>query len=149
MSIQRTHSTFASHFGRILARSRVVAITCIDILYGSDIHTPTHLIRRRSTGLQAGSNEQLHSQSQQRPNPWLFVGLGNLRERQGNYQKAAELYKRAIEEGERDGISYNNLAWLTALKRRQGSKKLSTTPTTPLLSSRIRPIFSTREALST
>ena len=65
------------------------------------------------------------AKNQQRPNPWLFVGLGNLRERQGDYQKARELYLLAINEGEHEGISLNNLAWLTALKDRNFKEALN------------------------
>jgi tetratricopeptide (TPR) repeat protein len=46
----------------------------------------------------------------------LPLGLGNIRELQGLYPEAEELYKQAITNGDRGGISYNNLAWLMALK---------------------------------
>ena len=42
--------------------------------------------------------------------------LGNLKENQGNYAEAEGLYRRAIEQGDEEGISCNNLAWLLALK---------------------------------
>jgi cellulose synthase operon protein C len=45
----------------------------------------------------------------------LMVALGNLQERQERYQDAEALYRRAIEQGDRDGVSHNNLAWLLAL----------------------------------
>jgi len=45
----------------------------------------------------------------------LMVSLGNLQERQGLYQEAEALYRRAIEQGDRNGVSHNNLAWLLAL----------------------------------
>ena len=46
----------------------------------------------------------------------LMVALGNLLERQGLYQEAEALYRRAIEQGDRNGVSHNNLAWLLALR---------------------------------
>jgi tetratricopeptide (TPR) repeat protein len=46
----------------------------------------------------------------------LPLGLGNLREQQGLYPEAEELYKQAITNGDREGISHNNLAWLMTLK---------------------------------
>jgi tetratricopeptide (TPR) repeat protein len=42
--------------------------------------------------------------------------LGSLREKQTDYSQAMELYLLADKEGERDGISLNNVAWITALK---------------------------------
>jgi tetratricopeptide (TPR) repeat protein len=44
----------------------------------------------------------------------LLIGLANLKERQGNYQKAQELYRSAIGQNDRDGVASNNLAWLMA-----------------------------------
>jgi predicted Zn-dependent protease len=46
----------------------------------------------------------------------LSMELGNIREQQGLYPEAQELYKRAIANGDRAGIAHNNLAWLTVLK---------------------------------
>jgi len=46
----------------------------------------------------------------------LMVALGNVEERHGLYPQAEALYRRAILQGDRDGISHNNLAWLLALK---------------------------------
>lgn len=55
----------------------------------------------------------------------LLVGLGNLRERQGRYQEAEDLYGRAIKLGDKAGISLNNLAWLTSLKGGKGKDALN------------------------
>jgi tetratricopeptide (TPR) repeat protein len=65
----------------------------------------------------AGWFEQAIAQaeSQKRPNPWLLTALGNLRERQGRFLEATKLYHRAVQEDNRDGVSLNNLAWLSAL----------------------------------
>ena len=59
---------------------QVVAITCIDILFGSDTHphTPDPSQIKRVAGW---FKRVLAQPSQQRPNPFLFVGLGNLYER--------------------------------------------------------------------
>jgi cellulose synthase operon protein C len=54
----------------------------------------------------------------------LMVGLANLHERQGRYQDAEALYRRAIAQGDRDGVSHNNLAWLMALKVGGDAKEL-------------------------
>jgi cellulose synthase operon protein C len=45
----------------------------------------------------------------------IMAALGNLLERQGLYQEAEGLYRRAIAQGDRNGVSHNNLAWLLAL----------------------------------
>jgi len=50
----------------------------------------------------------------------LLLGLANLREQQGRYPDAEKLYKRAIDNGDRGGISHNNLAWLMAFEDRNG-----------------------------
>ena len=53
----------------------------------------------------------------QKPESTTLMGsLANLQERQGLYPQAEELYRRAIEHGDRNGNSYNNLAWLMALR---------------------------------
>ena len=54
----------------------------------------------------------------------LLVGLGNLRERQGLYPEAQALYSRAIQLGDKAGISLNNYAWLMALKDGKGKDAL-------------------------
>ena len=46
-----------------------------------------------------------------------MLGLGNLRDRQGKFPEAEELYHRDIDQGEGDKmVSLNNLAWLIALR---------------------------------
>ncbi len=56
--------------------------------------------------------------------PTLLVGLGNLYERKGKYDEAQKYYQQAVELGEKTGISYNNLAWLMALKDGKGKDAL-------------------------
>jgi tetratricopeptide (TPR) repeat protein len=94
----------------------VLGITCINILFGSNDHPrtpePAQIDR-----VVAWFDQAIAAQvrSQQRPNTWLFIGLGNLREKQGSYSEAKRLYLLAAD-GDHNGISYNNLAWLAALK---------------------------------
>jgi tetratricopeptide (TPR) repeat protein len=54
----------------------------------------------------------------------LIMALGNVRERQGHYKDAEDLYREVIKQGDRRGVSYNNLAWLVALSDRKGSEAL-------------------------
>ncbi len=56
--------------------------------------------------------------------PALLLELGNLREQQQRYPEAEDLYKRAIANGDRGGVSHNNLAWLMVLKDRNGTAAL-------------------------
>ena len=55
----------------------------------------------------------------------LLVGLGNIRERQERYPDAEDLYKCAIANGDREGTSYNNLAWLMTLKDGKANEALA------------------------
>jgi cellulose synthase operon protein C len=94
----------------------VLGITCINILFGSNDHPRTPepaQINRVVAWFDQAISVQVRNQ--QRPNTWLFIGLGNLREKQGNYSEAKRLYLLAAD-GDHNGISYNNLAWLAALK---------------------------------
>ena len=93
----------------------VLGVTCINILFGSNDHprTPEPAQINRVVGWFDQAIAQ--APNQQRPNTWLFIGLGNLREKQGRYSEAQKLYLLAAE-GDPNGISYNNLAWLAALK---------------------------------
>jgi tetratricopeptide (TPR) repeat protein len=54
----------------------------------------------------------------------LLSALGSLRERQGRYPDAEALYRRAVAAADRDWVSLNNLAWLTALKDNKGREAL-------------------------
>jgi tetratricopeptide (TPR) repeat protein len=55
----------------------------------------------------------------------LLVGQANLYERLGDYSKAEALYRRIIDQNDRDGIAANNLAWLIALKDGKSRDALS------------------------
>jgi cellulose synthase operon protein C len=94
--------------------AEVVAVSCIIILFGSENapRTPESAQIERV----AGWLDQAITQApgQQRSSSKLFAGLGNLRERQGRYPDAKKLYLLAAA-NDREGISYNNLAWLAAL----------------------------------
>jgi tetratricopeptide (TPR) repeat protein len=100
----------------------VLAATCIEVLYADEKLAPAHLDRVSGWVEQALAKPAALTP---RSKHLLLVGLGNIRERQGNYQKAEELYESAIREGDRDGTSRNNLAWLMTLKdgREKGKGK--------------------------
>jgi tetratricopeptide (TPR) repeat protein len=92
-----------------------VAIACVNILFGSNDHPrapePAHIDQV------AGWFDQAIAQAKtkQRSIPGLLLAFGNLREKQGNYSEAKKWYLQATE-SDSSGISFNNLAWLTALK---------------------------------
>jgi predicted Zn-dependent protease len=54
----------------------------------------------------------------------LLVSLANLNEALQDYQKAENLYRRAIQQNDREGVACNNLAWLMALRRVKLSEAL-------------------------
>jgi len=94
---------------------QVVAVACVAILFGSNDRPRTP--EPAQINQVAGWFDQAVAQAktQQRPIPGLFLAFGNLREKQGNYSEAKKWYLQATE-GDPSGISFNNLAWLTALK---------------------------------
>jgi tetratricopeptide (TPR) repeat protein len=55
----------------------------------------------------------------------LLVGQANLYEQLGKYPEAEELYRKIINQNDRDGIASNNLAWLIALKDGRSPEALS------------------------
>jgi predicted Zn-dependent protease len=93
----------------------VLGVACINILFGSGDHprTPEPAQINRVVGW--FDRAIALAPDQQRPNTWLFIGLGNLHEKQGRYSEAQKLYLVAAE-GDPNGIAYNNLAWLTSQK---------------------------------
>ena len=95
----------------------LVGATCINILYGSEGKTRTV----ESADVDQVSNwfEQaiVRVQNQSVTRQRLIAGLGNLREKQGRISEAEILYHRAIQEGDGDGVSLNNLAWLLAVHK--------------------------------
>jgi tetratricopeptide (TPR) repeat protein len=86
---------------------------CIDILFGSDGKRKP---KAADTDRVATWIEQALKSNPQRSNHQLLAGLGNLREKQGQFPQAEQLYQRDIQEGDRDGLSLNNLAWLLAVR---------------------------------
>ena len=101
----------------------LLAATCIEVLYADDSLDPAHLNRVSSWIEQALAKPAMLNPKSKH---LLLVGLGNIRERQGNYPQAEALYENAIKEGDRDGTSRNNLAWLITLKdgKRKGRAAL-------------------------
>ena len=87
----------------------LVAVTCIDILFGSDTHprTPDPAQVKRVAGWFEQAMAQHRTSSG--PTPLLLVGLGNLREQQEDYSEGKELYLRAIKENARNGISLSTI----------------------------------------
>ena len=137
-------STFVSHSGKAIVKLHQCVSTCVNILFGSEsnTHTPDPAQIDRVAGWFEQAKDRAKSQG--RPNPWLLNGLGNLREQQGRISDAEELYRLAIQEDDRDGISLNNLAWLAAFskdEREQRGPRLR--QSRDLLLNRISPTFST------
>ena len=93
----------------------LLGVTCINVLFGSNNHPriPEPAQINRVVGWFDQAIEKVRKQ--QRPGTWLFIGLGNLREKQGRYADAQKLYLFAAED-DRNGIAYNNLAWLATMK---------------------------------
>jgi tetratricopeptide (TPR) repeat protein len=93
----------------------LLGVACINILFGSGDHprTPEPAQINRVVGW--FDRAIALAPHQQRPNSWLFIGLGNLHEKQGRYSEAQKLYLVAAE-GDPNGIAYNNLAWLASQK---------------------------------
>jgi tetratricopeptide (TPR) repeat protein len=123
------YAAFLGHQDRITAGLKIceplwssrevdmVGATCIDILFGPGGNgrapDPTDINRVASWFEQAIAR----AKNQQLPSQRLLAGLGNLRERQGRISNAEELYHLAIQEGDSDGVSLNNLAWLLAVRK--------------------------------
>jgi tetratricopeptide (TPR) repeat protein len=101
-----------------------VAARCIEVVSASNKDDPSQVDRvagwldKALSALAAAPAQNLKAVR------FLTVALGNLRERQRRYQDAETLYRRAIEKGDPDAISYNNLAWLLALNDRKGEAAL-------------------------
>jgi tetratricopeptide (TPR) repeat protein len=97
-----------------LGDTNLVGDTCVRILFGSGERDRAADLARIDRV--AGWFVQAIAQSrEQQPDWWLCLALGNLREKQGRYAEAEKLYLQAAQTGDRNGISYNNLAMLKAL----------------------------------
>jgi tetratricopeptide (TPR) repeat protein len=93
----------------------VLAVVCLEVvLRPSNDPEPADLQRVISWLTQA--------LNQARPSTTLMVFLANLQDRHGDYQEAEKLYRRALERGDPNWMSLNNLAWLLALQD-GGNKK--------------------------
>ena len=114
--------------GRILVMSRAAAAACIEVITSSNDPSDPHAGRQghRLVGASDQTKKRLRI---------LLVGLGNCRERQERYDEAKTLYESVIKQGTRNAAaspntnrmiatSYNNLAWLLALKDDQGKDAL-------------------------
>jgi cellulose synthase operon protein C len=107
------------------ANTEVVAVKCIDILFGSEenSHTPDSAQINRVASWIERAVEQ--ARKERRRTSLLLIGLGNVRERQGLYGEAEKLYNLATQEGDPDGLSWNNRAWLAALKDKKYKEALN------------------------
>ncbi len=95
----------------------LVAATCIEALLPAGGSPDPELMAKVASWFDKALAKSADSTT-------LLVGLGNLRERQGRYQDAQDLYSRAIKLGDKAGISLNNLAWLVSLKDGKGKEAL-------------------------
>jgi cellulose synthase operon protein C len=97
-----------------------MAGTCIDVLIkGTKKPDPAQLERVSKWLDQALAR----SQSEQ-SKTLLLVSLAILRGQQEHYQEAEDLYQRAIKQGDRSGVSHNNVAMLMAVKDGKGGEAL-------------------------
>ena len=122
----------------------VVGAACIVILFGSDgnARTPDPAQLERVVGWYEQAIAR--SKSEKRPNPGLFTGLGNLRERQGRIPEAEDSYHLAVQEDASDAVSLNNLGWLAAFnKDKKRSKDALDYANRAIFLNRISLIFST------
>jgi cellulose synthase operon protein C len=100
----------------------VLAAACVEIVFQNE-HPDSVDLGRVSGWLEQALAKNALNHPKARP--LLLIGLGNIKERQGQYEDAKANYARAIKEGDRDGISRNNLAWLMALKDGNGRAALN------------------------
>jgi tetratricopeptide (TPR) repeat protein len=99
-----------------------VAAECVKIL--GDPNAP---LDKEQAGRVVSWLERERAEKKQfnKPESILYLlGLGNLNERLGEYDKAMALYRTAIGLNDPDGIAANNLAWLLALKGGRGGEAL-------------------------
>ena len=125
---------------------KVVAAVCIDILFGAN---STRTFDPAQLNRVGGWLERALAQAENERSTTslLLVGLANVREQQGRYQDAETLYHRAIDQDDHDGVSCNNLAWLTALEDNNPKDALGYI-NRAIASSPVSPTFSIPEASS-
>ena len=92
----------------------LVVLDCMKVLFGSDANQVPDATQLGRVAHWMEQELELPTQPH-RPVPLILVSLGNIRERQARYEDAKDLYRRAIKQGDRAGVSHNNLAWLMAL----------------------------------
>ncbi|MFO0887988.1 MAG: tetratricopeptide repeat protein [Isosphaeraceae bacterium] len=81
----------------------------LDIVFSSAGRRDRAQVDRLAGWIEAASNQKPKSSV-------LIIALANLRERQGRFQEAEELYRREIEQSGGDVVALNNLAWLMTLR---------------------------------
>ena len=117
---------FASRFGQTLGNVELAAATSVSLIISnpaSDLHV-TRVTERLEQAIK-----------QKTDSAFLKVGLGNCRELQARFDEAMSLYKDVIDKASGNAgaspngkslvaTSYNNLAWLLALKENKGKDAL-------------------------
>ena len=107
--------------------AEMAAATCISLVGSANPPFDPQQIEKVTGRLEEAIKQKADS-------PFLLVGLGNCRERQNRYDEAKSLYETVIKRGSHDApgsvnarrmiaTSYNNLAWLLALKDNQGKTR--------------------------
>ena len=85
----------------------------------------TRLNRHRSIRLLAGLSKQSHRQRARSGRlPCCLSAWATCVRGKATYSKAEELYRLATQEGDREGIASNNLAWLAAIKDKKYKEAL-------------------------
>jgi predicted Zn-dependent protease len=95
----------------------VLAPVCIEMVLGTTKSPDSAQLERVASWLEQALKRDSHATA-------LVMGMGNIRERQKRYKEAEALYRQAISQGDRNGVSYNNLAWLMVLKDGNGTEAL-------------------------
>jgi tetratricopeptide (TPR) repeat protein len=101
-----------------------VAAACIKVLFAPG-QVPDRAQLNRVAGWLEGALKQQNPAQNQQSTQLLLLSLASVYERQGQYEEAKALYRRVAKEGDRDGTSCNNLAWLMAFEDGKGRDALA------------------------
>jgi cellulose synthase operon protein C len=109
--------------------AEIAAATCISLIASVDAASNAQHVERVTSWLEQAIKQRSDS-------TLMRVGLGNCRERQERYDEAKTLYESVIKQSSQNAAaspntnrliasSYNNLAWLLALKDNRGKDALA------------------------